>query len=246
MNRELSRFFGKIWVLESIDAAETNGKRFNDKVLSFIKEIKKSEYSKRLSGSTYSPRLKELNLKLVQSIRKDLIDDLLEEIQEDTILSLFDAQNLFYDYLSCVADLFTKPIFIKNLKNQMKNKRHIHGLGEYIVKHTFCVSILGYLRGGVNAELLARTGMIHDLTIKNNSNYVAEFEHPITSSELARKLGESADIQATIRQHLFADIIRLGRIPKPKIARDFLIYDSFIAITERLFSMKIKFKELIK
>lgn len=245
----LKKNFGKVWALENNEAVPINQKEieyFTNNLILKINDASESKELARLSFGKNQKKVLQLNEQLVKKIDKNFLNNLLKELKRYSILKYYkiDKKKISGFYVS-VVDLFTKPVFLRALRRQMKSKRHLHGLSKGIVKHLWCVALFCYIKSKENKEYLARAGMLHDLTLRCN-NYVADLEHQKTAAELAQKMDEPYEVVTAIEDHLFFDMIRLKRLPRTIIARKLVWYDTIISIQDRVFSVLIKIKGLFK
>jgi putative nucleotidyltransferase with HDIG domain len=246
--RHAKRGFGKVWVLEDDEAAETNSAAIKTLTKQLIAELRRVDHQKDLTRQDFARHEREIlkhNSELVAKIDKKYLISLVEELQKYTLVKYRNInEKEIIKFYTSILDLFEKPLFVKALEKQMESKRHLHGLEKGILKHLWSVSLLSHLKSkGAERALLARAAMLHDIALLHN-NYVADLQHQKTAADLARKLGEPEEVVKAVEDHLFFDMIRLHRLPRTRVARKLLWYDSVISVKDRIVSVVLKVKNL--
>lgn len=252
MNGVIKKIVGAVWVLQDEDAPRTNSEKIAEltrQLLSLITHAPNISRISTLKPSSDYALILALNKVLVEHLDIGFLLDMVGKIKKYSIIRLFrPSEEEILQYFTSVIDILTRPPYVTQLRAQLDNPRHLHGLSRAIVKHLWTVSLFAFLwtKDKNIGRDVARAGLYHDITLHEKSSYIADFQHPQSGAEIARQLYESDLVTGAVEQHLFPDILRLWRFPSSRVAILLLISDVVVATTERCISIWLKSKRLVE
>lgn len=251
MSSVIKRIVGSVWALEDGDAVSVNSDGvigFTRQLLSLVAQSSDAPRLSVLKPSSDYPLILELNRALVGQLGRGFFLDGVRGIKGYSVTKFFrPPEEEILEYFASVIDILLRPLYVKHLRLQLDNPRHLHGLSRAVVKHLWAVSLFAFLwaKDKNVARDLARAGLYHDITLQGNKSYIADFQHPVSGAEIARQLNEPESVVVAVEQHLFPDILRLRRLPSSRTTLLLLFSDVVVATAERCISIGLKLKQFI-